>query len=353
MKNQILKIETSRAANFKGGVSCLPNSLANAGTKAATHKPLVEFPGIDLDAPPRDLLTVSNAKTLKGRAKGHETAILHFAPDNLSGYSVCPNASAACSDLCLNKEGRGKFDTSQIARIRRTRFYFQHKAAFEAMLTGEIYKYLAKATHSGYNQTFRLNGTSDLAALSFKFAKAFPGVQFYDYTKCFKTLTRKDKPQNLDLTFSRSETNEKHWRKALAIGYRVAIVTDLTFDELREYLIIAPNIKIVSGDDDDLRFLDEQGVIVVLKPKGNRIKKDKRGFALLRSQIPQFTAKAAPDKRGSRTKGKAANWHKGGGIGAALERAAAQARKANPKLWQEFDKAKTDKERFLAVLNSK
>ena len=39
------------------------------------------------------------------------------------------------------------------------------------------------------------------------------------------------------------------------------------------------DVKVVSGDKDDLRFLDERGVIVGLKAKG-KARKDTSGFVI-------------------------------------------------------------------------
>jgi hypothetical protein len=67
-------------------------------------------------------------------------------------------------------------------------------------------------------------------------------------------------PSNYHLTFSRSEDNDKSAMGVLAQGYNVAMV----FNKLPETY---NGYRVVNGDETDLRFLDEQGVIVGLKYK--------------------------------------------------------------------------------------
>ena len=61
---------------------------------------------------------------LKGWKHGWITALLHLAPYNLSGRNVCPKASAACAEACLNTAGRGQMNSVQAARINKTKYFF-------------------------------------------------------------------------------------------------------------------------------------------------------------------------------------------------------------------------------------
>ena len=72
-------------------------------------------------------LTLSNSKILKGFQKGFITYGLHFAPSNLSGRNVCPNASKGCAEACLNTAGRGMMKMVQEARINKTNKFFDIK----------------------------------------------------------------------------------------------------------------------------------------------------------------------------------------------------------------------------------
>jgi hypothetical protein len=99
-------------------------------------------------------------------------------------------------------------------------------------------------------------------------AKAYPHIQFYDYTKLPKAHRRTT--DNYHLTFSRSEENDEHVKEALANGINVAVVFNVkpSEDLPTEYM----GHKVINGDEHDLRFLDEQDggkpVIVGLRAKG-------------------------------------------------------------------------------------
>lgn len=235
----------------------------------------------------RPLLTVGNPKTIKGQKRGYLTHILHLAPAWLSGYNVCPMATKACTIACLNTAGRGGifkkgFTTNAIqeARIRKTRQYFKHRPDFMSQLVKETEAGLRRAERKGLTAVFRLNGTSDLRwenvmvqrdGVNYpNVMKAFPDVQFYDYTKI---PNRRRLPANYDLTFSLAESNRADAIAALASGLNVAAVFRKVLPA--SYL----GCPVVNGDESDLRFLDERGVIVGLTAKG-KAKKDTSGFVI-------------------------------------------------------------------------
>ena len=218
------------------------------------------------------LLSTSNTKIIKGEGRGYKSYILHLAPADESGYEVCPKRTAGCTKGCLNKSGHGGMfkpgETSNIvqrARIRRTKYFFENKAAFLADLIDDIGRAIKQAERKGLIPVFRLNGTSDLSWEKYDVIQRFPNVQFYDYTK---VLGRKiaDLP-NYHLTFSRAESNDADVRKALLAGLNVAQVYDTIPD------------GVYSADEDDLRFLDPAVGIIGLKAKGPA-KKDYTGFVI-------------------------------------------------------------------------
>ncbi len=219
------------------------------------------------------LLTVKNIKTQKGEKFGYSTAILHLAPFTLSGWNVCPKASQGCAKACLNTSGHGRYQRVQNARIRRTEMFYNEREQFEILLKIDIETVIRRAKKNNQIPAIRLNGTSDLPALAIKFARMFPDVQFYDYTKIVKTFDRKDLPENYHLTFSRSETNQTEVEKVLGQGGNVAVVFDKSMPET--WL----GYEVVSGEESDLRFLDKQNVIVGLVQKG-RAKHDVSGFVV-------------------------------------------------------------------------
>lgn len=222
-----------------------------------------------------ELLTTSNTKVIKGQGRGYMTFILHLAPADSSGREVCPKRSAGCTAACLNTAGRGQMHKVQEGRLRKTRWYHEDRAGFMAQLVWDIRAGIRKADREDVTPVFRLNGTSDIPWERVRVGgenvlEMFPGVQFYDYTKI---LGRKvGRYANYHLTFSRSESNDRDVARAIQQGMNVAVV----FDQLPETYLGLP---VVSGDEDDLRFLDPRGVIVGLKAKG-RGRRDASGFVV-------------------------------------------------------------------------
>ena len=219
------------------------------------------------------LLTLGNTKTVKGEAMGYQTYIMHLAPSTLSGYQTCPMASEGCASACLNTAGRGRFTAIQEARIRKTKWFFENRESFMAQLVKDIYAAIRKAKREGFTPVFRLNGTSDIRWETVRVGQfrnimeMMPAVQFYDYTKL---PNRRNIPSNYHLTFSRSESNEH----LIPQGMNVAVV----FDSLPDVWM---GRKVIDGTETDLRFLDEQNVVVGLLAKG-KAKKDTSGFTILR-----------------------------------------------------------------------
>ena len=230
------------------------------------------------------ILTQGNAKIVKGEELGYITKGIHFAPANLSGNEVCQWRSKGCTASCLNTAGRGRMNSIQASRIAKTKLFFDKQMDFLFKLSKEISSSIKTATKKSMQSVFRLNLTSDIAWESVFFNEEqpqtifdkFPSIQFYDYTKSFKRMAQflgkqKEFPKNYHLTFSRSETNDKLCEMILEMGGNVAVV-------FRNELPATWNgYEVVNGDENDLRFLDKQGVVVGLIEKG-MAKKDLTGF---------------------------------------------------------------------------
>jgi len=236
----------------------------------------------------------ANAKTIKGQAKGYMTAVLYLAPANTSGFEVCPMATNGCRASCLNTAGRGGMskgnatfeangvtlpdNTIQRARIARTRWYFTDREAFMAQLVTEISAFAKRAYRKGLTPCVRLNGTSDIPwervpcnGLE-SILNEFPDVQFYDYTK---RHNRKNIPANYHLTYSLAEDNDALALEAFNNGMNVAAV--FRHKALpATYTLAGQSIAVLNGDESDLRFLDDRGIIG-LYAKGNA-KRDTSGF---------------------------------------------------------------------------
>lgn len=217
------------------------------------------------------ILTTNNTKTLKGEGMGIMTGILHLAPSYLSGYQVCPCSSTGCETACLNTAGRGAFSNVQQARIRRTKMFFEEREKFMQLLRKDISELRTKAGKKGMLLAIRLNGTSDIDWSRFGLFEEFHDVQFYDYTKVYRRMVA-SRPRNYHLTFSRSEANDDEALKVLSQNGNVAVVFDHLPTEWNGY-------KVIAGDENDVRFGDEQGVVIGLLAKG-KARKDKTGFVV-------------------------------------------------------------------------
>lgn len=232
------------------------------------------------------LLSVStDAKTVKGEAKGVLTGVLYLAPHTLSGYQVCPNATDGCIKSCLYTAGQGVYANVQKSRLNRSRWFFEDRESFMETLVADIQRLVRKAAKDGMVPAVRLNGTSDIAWEKFAVTvdgkryrnvmEAFSGVAFYDYTKVLGRKLALATP-NYHLTFSLAESNDTLAVKALEEGYNVAVVMRVKRAEAKP--ATWGGYPVVDGDVDDIRFHDPKGGhIVALFPKG-KATKDTSGF---------------------------------------------------------------------------
>lgn len=227
----------------------------------------------------------TNAKTVKGQKYGYMTGILYMAPSTISGHNTCPMAKVAgCENACLYSAGRGAFNSVQQSRISKAQWFFSERESFMAQLVKDISKLATKADNAGMVPLVRLNGTSDIRWESIPVTiegvtyanvmAAFPGIQFYDYTKI---SNRKGIPSNYDLTFSYSGMAgyQKYVAQAIAEGMRIAVV----FRNREGIPATFMGLECVDGDDSDIRHIDPQGVVVALYAKGNA-KSDLSGFVV-------------------------------------------------------------------------
>lgn len=233
------------------------------------------------------LLSVgSDAKTVKGQKLNFLTGILYLAPASLSGVNLCPGASDGCRAACLFTSGFASiYATVNEARMRKTKEFLHNRTAFLATLVSDIHKLIRKAEKTGMTPVVRLNGTTDIQWETIKVGEQtlfelFPTIQFYDYSKIAKRFFKgafAKSLSNYHLTFSRSENNQKIAETVAEIGGNVAVV--FSGKKLPETYL---GRRVVSGDDSDLRFLDEKGVVIGLTAKG-RAKRDTSGFVV---QVP-------------------------------------------------------------------
>lgn len=222
----------------------------------------------------------SNAKTKKNY---RPTKILYLHPSEVDGKDMCPYASTGCRASCLNTAGRGAFKSVQNARIKRTKFYVNHRVNFYDKLQKEIVNF---ARYHKKEVVIRLNGTSDqplVETLLVAQMREIPtNVVFYDYTKNHKKAGTRILPSGhryvVAFSYSEKEGSEAQAKSVLADGGIVAVV----FDELPTTHWGYP---VVDGDSrDDLMVDCSGGIILGLKAKG-QAKKDTSGFVIKTKSI--------------------------------------------------------------------
>lgn len=221
----------------------------------------------------------SSSKIAKGLKYNERTYILYLAPASVSGYNVCPMSTKECREACLAESGHNRIDVRENrinkSRIKKTKLFFEERQFFMAWLITEIKKAEADALRDGFRFSVRLNGTSDIDPISFTYdgkniLEIFPNTKFYDYTKVSKRFRLLEKYTNYDLTYSFSGYNMPQCIELLTKGDgRVAMVFEGKHlpEEFMEF-------KVIDGDTYDMRYVDEQGVIVGLRFKKVRNKID-------------------------------------------------------------------------------
>lgn len=227
----------------------------------------------------KNLLTVDNAKTVKGEKLRYLTGILYLAPSRESGFNTCPKATEGCAKACLFTAGHAAIHPHiNRARIQKTLNFFNNREQFLNDLRSSIKRIIRIARKKRMKPVIRLNGTSDIDFARFGIYKEFPNVQFYNYTKIPKYIANNQDP-NHHLTFSRAESNEKDVEYVLNNfpDTNVAVV----FNTARSKPLPTEwkGRKVVDGDSHDLTFLDGKGVIRGLRAKG-RARKDESGFVV-------------------------------------------------------------------------
>jgi hypothetical protein len=221
-------------------------------------------------------LTLQSAKTIKGEKKGYLTGILYLSAADSSGLmNVCAYATPECKFTCLgHTSGRLVMPGPQAAQLRRTTLLHNDRPKFLETIAKDINSVISRAKKNEMIPCIRLNGCSDLPWLAQHFAKAYPYIQFYDYTKIPNPWERT--LPNYHITFSRGETNMIQCMEALKNNINVAVVfsTKRGQDLPKEW----NGFEVIDGDENDLRFLDKKGVVVGLRAKGKARKLPVGGF---------------------------------------------------------------------------
>jgi hypothetical protein len=236
----------------------------------------------------------SNPKVAKNSKKlGVLTAVMHLAPGDMSGHEVCPKRTPGCTAACLHFAGSPMYMAGKTrARIARTQLFFADRNLFMNILALEIAAHLHSAERKNMEAAVRLNGTSDIVWEKKKFIMfpevrevlgrsaatiidLFPTTSFYDYT----AIPGRTPPANYDLTFSLKEQNESDAMREYNRGSNVAAVF---FGALPlSFQLGGREVRVVDGDEHDYRPADDRSVIVGLKAKGLKGKRDLSGFVQL------------------------------------------------------------------------
>lgn len=211
-----------------------------------------------------NLLSTENPKLKKGEKKGYLSYVLMMLPGKMSGTEMCPKRSEHCFKHCLGHSTHfvQMFPEVYKARMRRAQLYNQDYPEFERLLRKDIDAGIRKAEKKGMVPCFRLNGCTDILWERKGIMQDYPDVQFYDYTKIPIPKREAKMPDNYHLTFSFSGTNKLTCMRMLDRGHSVAVCFREIPETWRGY-------EVYNGDDTDLRFLDPEGVVIGLKPKGS------------------------------------------------------------------------------------
>lgn len=213
----------------------------------------------------------TNTKMAKNKI---QTYGLSLVPHSLNskGVNLCKFSTKECRAMCLNMTGRAGFDNVQQARLNKTDYYVNHKSHF----INKLYKELEDIEKKG-KCLVRLNVVSDVNWQE-EFKKEgldvgkFKNITFYAYTKDpFQIEANSLGNHHYTFSFSGGNWNwcEKFLKEKRA---NVAVVFKNVIPSTYK------GFKVVNGDNDDQRVLDENGVIVGLKykvPRGFKYTKNK------------------------------------------------------------------------------
>lgn len=229
----------------------------------------------------------ADAKTSKGEKIGVRTAVTYLAPYTLSGQNVCPMAELAdCHAPCLFTAGRGRMSSVMCSRVMRTLIVQQYPEVFLKQLRKELVAHCKACARDGVVPAYRPNGTSDIRferweawGKLMRELVADYGLRVYDYTK----IPNRNVPAWYDLTYSYSGSigYRPFVDRAIANGERLAVVFR-TRDMVQRLLDNGGTfngLKVVDGDDTDVRFYDPKNCVVALYAKGDA-KRDQSGFVV-------------------------------------------------------------------------
>ena len=189
----------------------------------------------------------------------------------VAGLSMMPNDAlcpmrhiAECAEPCLVSSGRGVFDNVRDSRQAKTDWFTSDKVGFVKQLIKELVNFEKLCKKNDVIPYVRLNVISDIQwelQANGSIPQTFPNINFFDYTKVAKRLTKL--PANYELMFSYSR----------AVKYQkqvdLALKTDVPMSVVGLGTMPATFMgkPCVSGDNSDIENLKQRGHVVWLTYK--------------------------------------------------------------------------------------
>ena len=224
---------------------------------------------------------------------GDPFVIFHDGFNNIINDIDDPFSKKSCMDLCISNTGQMKFKDSVNLRNSRTSQFYDWKHSrdpfngFVLKLQSEIEELKTKCLEDGFKLAIRLNTVSDVLWERMPYLNA-PNIFeynndiiFYDYSKVPIDKRINRIPGNYHLTFSHSGHFDRS-ENALKNNINIAIVFYCLRENCPNCKSYAGNkysckpsiyemnnkiYKVLDGDINDLRFLDDGPAIIGLSYK--------------------------------------------------------------------------------------
>ena len=202
---------------------------------------------------------------------------LSLAPSDIAGkgYRVCTHEHVAgCVQTCLFYAGRGAMKSVQQARIKRTKLLFDDPVLFMHLLDIDINTMIKYADRKKKQLAIRLNVLSDYRWENYLHMESYP-TQFYDYTKDDRRLGNQPNNYHLPLSVFPHDHLLKSYLSTAKKTY-----TNIAAVFMNDIPATFEGFPTISGDDNDLRFLDPYPSCIALKAKGLLRHNNQLNFAI-------------------------------------------------------------------------
>lgn len=208
----------------------------------------------------------------------HYTVGLTLQSADGAGVETCP-WRGQCAEVCVLKNGNGRFNHVQHARNIKTQFLAEYPVSFMRLLADEMDRLVEKIDTPQPVIRCRMNVNSDLRwyrIAPWFFARYKGRILFYDYTKNPAILSKDDGGlvlSNYLLVYSLNEdSNIERVRTFVALGGKVAAVTNRKrHAPVRQWAMDGDggHLLVVDGDKTDDLWSHPEGSIIDLTAKGS------------------------------------------------------------------------------------